>query len=337
MLGRFTILAGLVLVACVLLLPTAAMAEEAAKQANPIQIKNPAADLWREVRQRDQLTTNGTTQVKGVDSAILINPLGEEWRQFRALQLVPIGGYALLAVLALIALFYILRGNIKVASGLSGKKLMRYTLSERSIHWFMATVFIILGLTGLVILFGRSLLIPVMGNEAFSPLASFSKVSHDLLGPLFALAIILMFLKFVRRNYFARGDLNWLLKGGGMIGKAHPRAGFFNAGEKSMFWLVMIGGVAVSVSGFVLLFANFGQGREVMELSHLVHGIAVLVLIAMIFGHIYIGTIGMQGSFEGMSTGYCDLNWAKEHHSDWAQAAEPEALSNEEVEKIRGV
>ena len=253
------------------------------------------------------------------------------------LQLIPIGGYALLIVLALIALFYIVRGQVKVSSGLSDKKLMRYTLAERSIHWFMAATFIILGLTGLVLLFGRSALIPVMGNEVFSPLASFSKTAHDLIGPLFALAIILMFLKFVSRNFYAKGDLMWLLKGGGMVGKGHPRAGYFNMGEKSMFWLVMLGGVAVCVSGFVLLFANFGQGREVMELSHLVHGIAVLVLIAMIFGHIYIGTIGMQGSFEGMSTGYCDLNWAKEHHSDWAEAAESEALTNEEVEKIRGV
>lgn len=337
MLGRLSIFTGFILLIFALLTPLVVSASEApaGSEVNPIQVPNPASDLWREVRQRDQLTTDGTTQVKGVDTAILINPMGEEWRQFRMLQLVPIGGYVLLGILALIVLFYLVRGNIKVSTGLSAKKLLRYTLSERSIHWFMAAVFIILGLTGLIILFGRSTLIPAMGNEIFSPLASFSKVSHDLIGPLFALAIILMFLKFVSRNIYAKGDLMWLLKGGGIIGKAHPRAGYFNMGEKTMFWVVIIGGLAVSVSGFVLLFANFGQGREVMELSHLVHGIGVIVLIGMIFGHIYIA-VGMQGSLEGMTTGYCDLNWAKEHHCDWAESAESEAISNEEVEKMRG-
>lgn len=325
------------LVAALLHMPAVMAAEGSAdEKAASIQIKNPASDLWRQVRQRDNVATDGNTQMRSVDAAILINPEGEKWRQFRMLDLIPIGGFALLGIIVLIVLFYLVRGNIKVSTGLSAKKLLRYTLSERVIHWFMAITFIILALSGLIILFGRSTLIPIMGNEAFSPLASFSKVSHDVIGPLFALAMILMFFKYVSRNFFAKGDLMWLLKGGGMIGKGHPRAGFFNMGEKSVFWLVMIVGIAISASGFILLFANFGQGRVLMELSHLVHGIAVVGLTAVIIGHIYIGTIGMQGSYEGMSTGYCDLNWAKEHHSDWAATAESEAISNEEVEKIRG-
>lgn len=327
----------ILLVSMLLHMPAAMAAGEAAdEKASTIQIKNPASDLWRQVRQRDNVATDGSTQMRSVDSAILINPQGEKWRQFRMLKLVPIGAYVLLAVIALIILFYLVRGSIKVTSGPSGKKLMRYTLSERTIHWFMATVFIILGLTGLIILYGRSTLIPMVGNETFSPLASFSKVSHDLIGPLFALALILMFLKYLKKNYFAKGDLSWLLKGGGLIGKGHPRAGFFNTGEKMVFWLLITVGLVITVSGFILLFANFGQGREIMELSHLVHGIAVLGLIAVILGHIYLGSIGYQGAYEGMSTGYCDLNWAKEHHIGWAETVESEALSDEEVEKLRG-
>lgn len=318
------------------LLPASAIADEQTA-AKPIQIPNPAADLWREVRQKD-VASAGATQVSGVESAVLINPYGEKWRQFRMQQLLPYGGYALSGVLLLLLLFYLVRGRIRLEAGPSGKKLFRYTVYERTIHWFMASLFLFLAFSGLILLFGRSLLLPIIGPEGFSMLASASKEGHNLFGPVFLLALALMFFQFVRRNIYQRGDLTWLLKGGGIVGKTHLPSNFFNMGEKTLFWmLILIGGVIVA-SGLVLVFPVFGQGRVIMELSHVAHGIGALVMIVAVLGHIYIGTIGMEGAIDNMKTGYCDLNWALEHHSNWAERCEKhgDVLTDEQVAQSQG-
>lgn len=343
MASRISMALLLLVICCIGYSPLAVSAEEATGEAtggapaNPIQIKDPASDLWREVRQRDQLTSSATTQVRGVDTGVLINEYGEKWREFRMQHLIPYGGYFLIAILVLLAVYYLVKGKVTVSAGKSSRQVQRYTLYERTIHWFMAVVFIFLALTGLVLLFGRATLIPLVGPEVFSYLATFSKVGHDITGLLFALALILIFFKYVGRNFFRKVDFTWLAKGGGFVNqKVHPSAGFFNAGEKIVFWLVVLFGIAITLSGAALLFANLGQGRIFMELSHVVHGITVVFMVGVIFGHIYIGTIGMEGALQGMTTGYVDLNWAKEHHDLWAKEAESEAVPNEEVEKIRG-
>ncbi|MEJ2693478.1 MAG: formate dehydrogenase subunit gamma [Candidatus Thiodiazotropha sp.] len=268
----------------------------------------------------------------------MINPNGDRWRQFRVYQLIPVGGYVLGGVLAFLALFYLVRGKVPIEGGMSHRKLPRYTSYERTIHWFIAGIFLFLALTGLILLFGRPLLIPLIGKEAFSVLASASKEGHNLMGPLFLLALVLIFIRFVGRNIYQKGDLSWLLRGGGIIGKKHVPSNFFNMGEKTMFWMLVFVGGTIVVSGLVLVLPLFGQGREIMELAHVGHAVGAIFMMAVIIGHIYIGTIGMEGAIEGMQTGYCDLNWAKEHHDHWASKAEEsgETLSNEEVARLRG-
>jgi len=312
-------------------------------------VPNPGADLWRAVRERQQALEPGAlperastsafvtdlsrnlvegrgataahTQVRGVDSTVLINPFGEDWRRFRMEQLIPFGGYLLIGALGVILLFALVRGRIKMDGGVSGKRLLRFTEFERVLHWFLASVFIFLALSGLVLLFGRPVLLPLMGPEAFAVLASACKEGHNLFGPLFLAALVVLFVHFVAQNLYRRGDLTWLLRGGGMLG-VHASAGYFNMGEKIWFWLVILGGVAISVSGLTLLFPNVGQGREVMELALLVHGVAALALIAVALGHIYIGTYGTVGTINSMVTGYVDLNWARSHHDRWAKECE---------------
>ena len=190
----------------------------------------------------------------------------------------------------------------------------------------------------MILLFGRPLLIPLMGKEAFSLLASACKEGHNLAGPLFLLALLLIIFRFLGRNLYQKGDLTWLLRGGGVIGKKHVPSNFFNMGEKSMFWLLFFIGSLIVASGLILVLPAFGQGREIMELAHVGHTIGAIFMIAVILGHIYIGTVGMEGAIEGMKTGYCDLNWAKEHHDLWAKQAEArgEVLSNEEAATLRG-
>jgi formate dehydrogenase subunit gamma len=326
----------LVLLSFLLLNPSVAVAEEG-ETATPIQIRNPAAGLWREVRQRE-MESAGSSQVRGVQSGVLINPYGDRWRQFRMNLLLPVGGYLLAGIIGLVVLFHLLHGRVRIKAGVSDRKLLRYSVYERMVHWFMAFIFLFLALTGLVMLFGRSMLLPWMGADLFSLFASASKEGHNLMGPLFLLALVLVFIKFVRRNIYERGDLSWLLRGGGIIGKKPVPSSFFNMGEKSMFWMLIIVGSVIVASGLILLFPLFGQGREMMELSHVAHAIGAVAMVTVVIGHIYIGTIGMEGAIEGMKDGYCDLNWAREHHDRWAATCEAkgEVLSMEEAVAQQG-
>ena len=331
---RVLLLLSVVLLA--LSLQAGAIADEQ-KTVKSIQIPNPASDLWREVRQKDVVGI-GTTQVHGVESGTLINPYGERWRQFRMEQLLPYGGYALGGIILLLLLFYLVRGRIRIEAGLSDKKLFRYTVDEWSVHWFMASLFLFIYKRGLILLFGRSFIIPITGAEFFSLLASASKEGHNLFGPLFLLALALMFFQFVKRNIYEKGDLTWLLKGGGIVGKTHLPSNFFNMGEKSLFWMLILVGLVIVASGLLLVFPVFGQGRAIMELGHVAHGIGALAMIVVVLGHIYIGTIGMEGAIDGMKHGHCDLNWAREHHSNWAERCEQQGdvLSNEQVASSQG-
>ena len=166
-------------------------------------------------------------------------------------------------------------------------------------------------------MFGRKLLIPIFGNDTFGNIASVAKILHDYLGPAFGVALIFLFILFVRENIPSlKNDINWLMKGGGLFG-GHVSADRYNAGEKGWFWIAALVGGAIVVSGMVLDFPIFGQTRETMEFFHIIHSIAAAIMILASFGHIYMGTAGVEATFEVMQTGYCDANWAKEHHDLW--------------------
>lgn len=277
---------------------------------------NPGADLWREVRQRDG-EIRGITQVRSKGADVLINTSGEEWRQYRTQELIPKAGAAILIVLVVVGVFRLLRGKIPLQGGRSGIKILRFTTSQRAAHWTTAILFVILALTGLALLLGRTLLIPIFGAEGFGVIATTAKFLHDYLGPLFALALTWLFVMFVRDNIPQPGiDLKWLMSGGGLMGK-HAHSDRYNAGEKFWFWLATLGGLVAVVSGLVLDFPIFGQTRETMEFYLFVHGLAAVVLIVVAIGHIYMGTAALEATFEVMQTGYCDANWAKEHHDLW--------------------
>ena len=304
-----------------LYIPQTSFAESAEEKSDSVEgllIQNPGIELWREVRQRG-MDTNGATQVKGVDSDILINPYGDLWARFRIEEIVTWGAIALVAMLVLILLFFIIRGRIRVKDGFSGDMVRRFNNFQIICHWFLASAFIFLGLTGLILLFGRTALIPLLGKEPFALLASLSKEGHDLVGLLFLASIVLMLIALIKRNLYEKGDLKWLATAGGVLGKSHPSIGFFNLGEKCLFWLVILLGLLISASGMVLLFPNFGQGRIIMELSHIIHAIAALSLIVVSFGHMYLGLVGVEGALQGMKNGYVDINWAQAHHDRWAE------------------
>jgi formate dehydrogenase subunit gamma len=277
---------------------------------------NPGAELWREVRQRDG-EVEGISQVKSPGANVLVNVSGQSWREYRMQELVPTAGAAIFIVLVIIAIFRLLRGRINLENGRSGVKILRFTTSQRAAHWSTAILFVVLGLTGLTLLLGRKFLIPVFGAEGFSSIAVAAKFLHDYLGPLFILALTWLFVLFVRDNIPSpKLDLQWFLKGGGLFGK-HVSSDRYNAGEKLWFWVASIVGLGVIVSGVVLDFPIFGQTRATMEFYHWVHSVSAIILIVVSFGHIYMGTAALEATFEVMQTGYCDSNWAKDHHDLW--------------------
>ena len=299
------------------------------------KVVNPGAELWREVRQRDR-SVAGTTQVQGVDTGILINVYGEDWRRFRMQQLIPWGAALMGTVLSIILLFYLVRGPLRMQGGPTGKKIRRFTVFERTAHWFTVSLFWLLALTGLIMLYGRLVLIPLLGPDGFGLTASACKEAHNLFGPLFLVAILMLFFTFVKDNIYARGDMTWLLKGGGMLGGGHVSAGRFNAGEKIWFWIATLGGMVLCVTGLILDFAVFGQGREIMALSHVLHGIVALLVITVSFGHIYLGTAGVEGTLGSMTTGDVDEAWAKSHHDRWYAEVKAAEESGDDTEPAAG-
>jgi formate dehydrogenase subunit gamma len=280
-------------------------------------VADPGADLWRAVRQRESAPDfTGVSQVSGSEAAVLINAQGEWWRRVRSEQIIPYGAMFLGAVLAVIALWFLLRGRIRLQRGRSGKRVPRFSLGQRIAHWFLVALFLLLAVTGLILLYGREALIPLFGEEVFGIIASASKEAHNLFGPIFPFAVLAVIFLFIRGNGFSWVDLKWVLRGGGMLGW-HASAGRYNAGEKLWFWAAILLGLSLSVSGLILDFPIFGLTREWMEWSLIIHGISALLMVAGLLGHVYIATIGMEGALESMTDGRVDANWAKEHHDLW--------------------
>ena len=291
-----------------------------AQQPNSV---NPTADAVQEQQLLKELNTiKGRGTLPDVKSYVLEHPAGRDWREFQTVTLKWIGGISIIGMLAILAVYYLWHGRIRIEGGRSGRTLVRFTGSERAVHWLTASTFVILGLTGLNITFGRALILPLMGLEAFSAWSEAGKYVHNYISFAFTVGVVLMFLMWIGQNFPTAADVEWLKQGGGMFGsgKQHPPAYKFNAGQKILYWVVMASGAAMIVTGFMLMFPfYYGTTVANMELALIFHAVVGMLFVALILGHIYLGTVGMEGAFETMADGDADLNWAKEHHALWYQ------------------
>ncbi len=314
-------------------------------------------ELWRQLRYD---TADITTQSRGPAARTLIQDGGMWWLKVREGPLATYGAMLLGGTLLLLALFYLIRGRIRIEGEKTGRTITRFSSLERFGHWLLASSFLILGVTGLISLFGRKVLIPAFGHDAFSTLAIGTKWVHNNISWAFMIALVIIFVFWVAHNLPNRTDLVWLAKGGGIIGKGHPPAKKFNAGQKMIFWSVIILGVSISASGLSLLFpfefnmfgATFAKlnawgipdlvgmdplaypltPQEEMQYAQLWHAIVSLVLTAIIFAHIYIGSVGMEGAFDAMGNGEVEEQWAREHHSLWVdEVRETKVLQDKEA------
>lgn len=279
---------------------------------------SPDASAVNEQQLLEQLRTiQGRGTIPDVKSYTIEQPAGRDWRHFHEVTLRWIGAIAILGMLALLIVFYLSRGMVRIESGRSGRTIVRFNAAERFVHWMTATCFIVLGLTGLNITFGKPLLLPLIGLEAFSAWSEWAKYAHNYLSFPFTLGVIAIFIMWITGNIPNRVDVQWIKRGGGIVGHDHPSAYRFNAGQKLIYWIVVLGGAAVAASGYILMFPFYGTDIQTMQNAEIAHAIVAMLFIAVMIAHIYIGTLGMEGAFEAMGKGTVDINWAKEHHDLW--------------------
>ena len=287
------------------------------------------APFWRAVRESG--AEKGISNLPGAEKGVLIQSFtqypgaryataGQAWRQVRNEWLIPYGGALLLITVLAIALFFFAKGSIGGHERDTGRMIERFTYFERAAHWSNAIAFCILAISGLVMAFGKFVLLPVIGYTLFGWLTYTLKTAHNFAGPVFAVSLVVVFVTFVRDNVPSREDITWLLRGGGLFGGREVPSKRFNAGEKIVFWGgVFTLGIVVVGSGLVLdkLLPGLEYLRGDMQIAQMVHIVATVLMMCLFIGHIYLGTIGMKGAYRGMKTGYVDEAWAREHHELW--------------------
>ncbi|MFY9292515.1 MAG: formate dehydrogenase subunit gamma [Methylorubrum rhodinum] len=326
------------LLAAMLVAGPAALAPALAQ--NPIQADGvnpmgarPTADSVNEeflFKQKDTIT--GRVSIPDGKSAYLIQPQGREYQSFREGWLPWIGALAILGMIAALGAFFMFRGRIKMEhSQESGRKILRFNAFERFTHWMTATCFIILSLSGLNYIFGKRLLMPLIGPDAFGTLAQWAKYGHIYLAWPFMLGVAFMFVLWIKDNIPNKIDIAWLKAGGGLIGKGHPHAARFNAGQKGVFWMVAGFGAAMSVTGLMMIFPFALTDINGMQLMQVVHSVIGIAFIAGILAHIYIGSLGMEGAYDAMGSGKVDLAWARAHHDLWVEQEQARTASGPQL------
>lgn len=301
------------------------------KQNQAERTRDQPGNLSPTYRRAKQGTKNYSS-LPALEAGVLIQPkaqfpgqvrattAGEAWRNYRNGPLTQIGGWLLAAAVLGMVLVYFIFGQIKLKRSPTGQVIERFTSFERTAHWTTAICFLILAATGLTMLFGRYVILPLFGHALFGWFSFACKNIHNFVGPLFTVSLIIVFLIFVKDNFPSAQDLKWLSRLGGMFGGQHVSSGRFNGGEKGWFWVgVVFLGLVVSGSGLVLnmLVPGIEYSRGNLQIASVIHIIGTVLFMTMALGHIYMGTIGMEGAYKGMATGFVDDEWAKEHHDLW--------------------
>jgi formate dehydrogenase subunit gamma len=300
---------------------TLAVAQPAAAQ-QPSTV-NPTA---QSVKEQDLLNAlkpgqavQGRVSIPDGNSSLLIAPGNQGWRAVHQGIMQWVGALSIIGIVGLLLAFYAKKGKIRMSKGPSGQTITRFNGFERFTHWLTATTFLVLAVSGLNVTFGKFVIQPWLGDAMFGPWSQFAKFSHNYLAFPFIVGLALMLVIWIKDNIPHSGDIAWFKAGGGLIGDQHPPARRFNGGQKVIFWTVILGGLALTISGLLLMFPFRWTGLEGLQLSNIVHGIVGMVMVAAMLAHIYIGSVGMEGAFDAMGSGEVDLNWAKEHHSLWVE------------------
>jgi len=341
-------LAGWLILALAFAAPAAAQDRQPAAQpaAQPAQQAAPAADPTKDLQQQRRIDQPGNnapvwrdvrsgqpnyTSIPGREAGVLIQAqarfpgqdgmttAGEAWRKFRNGPITFYGGWLIVLVVLAIAAFYLTKGPLKLHDKPTGRTVERFSLAERWAHWTTAISFCVLAVSGLITLFGKHVLLPVMGYTLFAWLSALAKNLHNFIAPLFIASLVVLIVIYIKDNLPEKGDMAWFGGAFAMFwsGK-HVPSGRFNAGEKVYFWIGVVAlCITLSVTGVIMLFPNFEQLRTTMQQANVIHAVSAVIMIVFAFGHIYVGTIGVEGAYGNMRDGVTDETWAKEHHELW--------------------
>lgn len=292
--------------------PTAPTASPQAAPA-PVAPHN-AAPMWREVRHGDQ----GFTTIKGAETGVLVQMEGNAWRHLRNDVVTFWGGLLVVIVAVAILLFHRAKGQLRLSAPPSGRKLERFSKPERLVHGVVAGTFVLLAIGGLLLLFGKHVLTPILGHTLVALLMQLMKPIHNFLGLVFVVGLVIMILMWARDNLWASIDAQWIRRAGGLLDRTHVPSWRFNFGEKTWFWFgVTILGLTVAASGILLDFPSILETRAKLQAANIIHSVGALLMLVLSFGHVYMGTIGVEGAMQAMKTGSVDEVWAKDHHELW--------------------
>lgn len=262
----------------------------------------------------------GRITIPDSNAGYLIKPENKSWAALQGDTLHLLSIVAVVGMVVLLAIFYMVRGKIRIDSGLSGRKILRFNAVERFAHWTLASTFIVLALTGLNIIIGKTVILPIVGEVAFGTLSAWGKIAHNYLAWPFMISLVMIVALWIVHNIPSKVDIEWIKVGGGLLKKGvHPPAKKFNAGQKVIFWTVVLGGAALSYTGIMLLFPAEAGSFVNWQFYQTLHALTAAVLSAIVIAHIYIGSVGMEGAFDAMGSGEVDENWAKEHHKLWVE------------------
>jgi formate dehydrogenase subunit gamma len=277
----------------------------------------------------------GYTPTRGQETNILIQRRGQDWRELRNGPVKWIGALMIFGVIGALLAYHLITGGSKLEHR-TGRLILRWTMVDRVLHWYVAVTFFALAITGFSLLWGRHVLIPVFGKEGFAAWGAVAKPIHDYLALPFIAGLVVILLKFFKQSLPAKYDLQWLKQMGGYLDGSHPPAGFVNAGEKMFYWTLVFAGTGLVIAGFWLLFPNLGFDRAAMQTANIVHGLTALILMTFVCLHIYLATLGSEGAFPGMITGYVDEGWVHQHHAVWLEELKEGKNVRGEVPPVTG-
>ncbi|ATX67339.1 formate dehydrogenase subunit gamma [Roseinatronobacter bogoriensis] len=288
-------------------------------QVNPTQ-SSVNEDAMFQALGGDSAVVSGRVTIPDRGAGTLISPDNKSWAALQGRTLHTLSIWAVIGMIAILTLFYLIRGKIRIDSGMSGRTILRFNWVERFAHWTLASTFIILALTGLNLIIGKSVILPIFGEAAFGTLSAYGKIAHNYLAWPFMASLVMILLLWIVHNIPEKLDLDWIKQAGGLLKKGvHPPARKFNAGQKLIFWAVVIGGAGLSYTGIMMLFPAEAGTQADWQFYQVVHALIAAALSAIVIAHIYIGSVGMEGAFDAMGSGEVDENWAKEHHSLWVE------------------
>jgi formate dehydrogenase subunit gamma len=199
----------------------------------------------------------------------------------------------------------------------SAGRIVRYDFGERLVHALAALSYVYLLLTGLAFWTPWLYWIAIVLGGGFV-----SRMLHPWVGLVFALAVLAMYVRWRRDMRTTPEDRAWRSAMGHYVRNedSHvPPAGRFNYGQKTLFWVMAIGGLVLLLSGLVMWFvASLPPAWHVLRpLASLVHAAAALVTIGGFIVHIYMGVAVVPGGLHAIVRGDVTEAWAREHHGGW--------------------